>query len=310
MRIRTLYFPLLVLAAACDRTPFPTEAGSPDLEAAKGGGKPKWIAFDSDRSYPTRQIWRVKPDASGLEQLTSLGENFHPSFSPDGRKIVFSSSRDGGYGHLYVMNADGGNQRGLTNSNASDYNPDWSPDGTRIVFVSDESGSRDLWRVNPDGADRYPYAGFVDSQEAFPRWSPDGKYVAFLSDKFTPGTYNVWVINTTSGVYTQITFPGVQLQPLAWTPDSKQVAFVYDVGSGQNVYGIDVVTLQSTILMSSSYVNAPLDFGIAFSADGTRIIYVGKGVGATFVGNARLDGTDRKTLVMSPHYYANPVWAR
>ena len=311
MRIGTLYLPLLVLAAACDRTPFPTEPGVPELAPAKGGGKPKWIAFDSDRSYPTRQIWRVKPDASGLEQLTSIGENFHPAFSPDGRKIVFSSTRDAGSnGDLYVMNADGGNQRRITNSSVSDYQPDWSPSGTRIVFVSDESGTRDLWRVNPDGTERHSYAGFADSYESNPRWSPDGKYVAFLTDKFTPGTFNVWVIDATSGVYTQITFPGVQLQPLAWTTDSKQVVFVYDVGSSQNVYGIDVVTLESTILMSSSILNAPLEPGIAFSSDGTRLIYIGKAVGANFVGSANLDGTDRKMLAMSAHWYANPVWAR
>ena len=57
----------------------------------------------------------------------------------DGRQIAFTSSRDGN-AEIYVMNADGGKPRNLTNHPDGDANPAWSPDGKRIVFMSDRDG--------------------------------------------------------------------------------------------------------------------------------------------------------------------------
>jgi Tol biopolymer transport system component len=70
-------------------------------------------------------IYTIKRDGSGLQQLTSDGHSGSPSWSPDGTKIVFASRRDGPY-DLYVMNADGSNQTRLT-TNADAFSNDWQP---------------------------------------------------------------------------------------------------------------------------------------------------------------------------------------
>ena len=64
----------------------------------------------------------------------------NPSWSPDGTKIAFDSSRDGNT-EIYVMDADGSNQINLTNNSAFDGCFDWSPDGSKIVFTSDRGGN-------------------------------------------------------------------------------------------------------------------------------------------------------------------------
>jgi len=71
-------------------------------------------------------IFSINVDGSGLLQLTSgSGNNEHPSWSPDGSMIVFSSTRDGRR-RLYVMNADGSNQRPLLNMQGEQQQPSWS----------------------------------------------------------------------------------------------------------------------------------------------------------------------------------------
>lgn len=82
------------------------------------------IAFSGRRG--TNQVFIVNPDGSGLMQLTSEGNNEEPSFSPDGRYITFSSDRDGGKG-IYIMRANGENQKRITPRSIRAYAPRWSP---------------------------------------------------------------------------------------------------------------------------------------------------------------------------------------
>jgi TolB protein len=72
-------------------------------------------------------IYTMNPDGTGLRNLTEgNGNNEEPCWSPDGRYIVFTSSRDGGY-HLFIMNSNGFNQRRITFANGEERNPSWSP---------------------------------------------------------------------------------------------------------------------------------------------------------------------------------------
>ncbi|MBI5188451.1 MAG: Tol-Pal system beta propeller repeat protein TolB [Nitrospirae bacterium] len=74
----------------------------------------------------TNQIFTVKPDGTGLTQLTTHGNNEDPSFSPDGRYITFSSDRDGVKG-IYIMRVNGESQKRITPKNLRAFGPRWSP---------------------------------------------------------------------------------------------------------------------------------------------------------------------------------------
>lgn len=76
-----------------------------------------------------------------------LGDDSMPDFSPDGRRIAFTSNRDE-QGEIYVMNADGSGQKRLTRRAGDDWAPDVSPDGERIAFTQ-LPGT--IWTMNADG---------------------------------------------------------------------------------------------------------------------------------------------------------------
>ncbi|MBI4571823.1 MAG: Tol-Pal system beta propeller repeat protein TolB [candidate division NC10 bacterium] len=91
---------------------------------------PRWSPRGEKIAFMCRlagnQICLINPDGTGLQQLTTLGNNEDPAWSPDGRHIAFTSTRMGPR-DIFVMHADGTEQTRLTNNGRDNYLPDWSP---------------------------------------------------------------------------------------------------------------------------------------------------------------------------------------
>jgi len=129
-------------------------------------GSPSWspdgkrIAFVSGRvaSFHTSHVWVMDADGSNLTQLTQLALNTYwngaPAWSPDAKRIAFASARyydDGPNQDIWVMDADGSNQKRLTDDPAYDRSPSWSPDGTKIIFECQRMReiSENVWTNEP-----------------------------------------------------------------------------------------------------------------------------------------------------------------
>jgi Tol biopolymer transport system component len=88
-------------------------------------------------------------DADGTNQIPLTDDPAHdwvPSWSPDGAKIVFASTRDGNE-EIYIMNADGNNQTRITDDAARDMEPCWTPDGAGILFNSERTGNHEIYHL-------------------------------------------------------------------------------------------------------------------------------------------------------------------
>jgi TolB protein len=90
-------------------------------------------------------------DGKGARTIVS-GESEPAAWSADGRRILFSSWRNGNYPEVYTVNADGRRLRRLTRNAREDLAADFSPDGRKILFTSDRSGLRQVYTMNIDGS--------------------------------------------------------------------------------------------------------------------------------------------------------------
>ncbi len=182
------------------------------------------IAFVSDRNSHD-EIDAVNFTGENLRMVRA--EGFMPTFSPDGKSILYTSEVDGNY-EIYVMNADGTDARNLTNNPADDTDGVFSPDGSKIAFISTrdshpESGLyvSEIYLMDADGEhqQRLTNLGFRSNGIT---WSPDGQRIVFQSGMdVTGGLYSV---DVASGQVTRLTSNIFDGDP-AFSPDGSHIAF-------------------------------------------------------------------------------------
>jgi hypothetical protein len=150
---------------------------------------------------------------SKLEEISlpKLGEIFTPSWSPDGRSVVFSASNNG-YTDLFIYDFQAKGLRQLTNDAYADLQPAWSPDGRSIAFVTDrfstklatlDEGNYRLAVIDPAGRDVQALPGFEEGKNINPQWSRDGRSLFFISDR--SGASNIYRLEPATGTVFQLT---------------------------------------------------------------------------------------------------------
>lgn len=288
--------------------------GTPNRAKVENAAPAERIAFSSSRDGDF-EIYVMNPDGSGVRQLTqnaeteeTNAEDDSPAWSPNGRKIVFMSTRDHASGgveteEIYVMNGDGSNQTRLTRNDSPDLSPRWTSErdivftscrgnglvGCELVTMKIDGRGRETMDVDP--ALVYGYAP-----------SPDGSKVAFTDAEggiealIAGANTDVYVMDADGGDRRRLTDSKGRDVGAAWSPDGRLLAFTSDRDrNGECLwhdcvgYNPEVYVMRADGSDERRLTTHPGDDGVPeWSPDGTRLLF-----------SAYRDGNDYELYVMN-----------
>jgi Tol biopolymer transport system component len=145
----------------------------------------------------------MNADGSAQRRLTTdPAEDLDPAWAPDGRRLVFASTRDGNY-EIYEMDADGSTQTRLTNDPAPEFGPSWAP-SPRIAFHSLRTRDyQNIFVMNPDGTDVWQVTR-TERNDTNPAWAPDAVHIVFQSDRDPGAEDQLYIVDVETGVITRM----------------------------------------------------------------------------------------------------------
>lgn len=267
-----------VLFGSTHHDPRSEEYQRAELEA-RASGQERRYSWDYD---PEMEIWVASAAGDRLTRLTDVrGYDAEGSYSPDGEWIVFSSTRDAFrdelsdeeakileinpayFGEIYIMRADGSEQRRLTDVPGYDGGPFFSQDGSKIVWRRfDEEGLiADVWTMSPDGTNQLQITDFGSMSWA-PYMHPSGEYIFFASNKLGFANFEVFIVDTRGRkepvrvTYTDgfdgLPVPSPDGRHLAWTSTRHQ-------GEGGQLYFADWNHEAALAALATAADRAPSD---------------------------------------------------
>ena len=198
--------------------------------------------------YPTYDIFSVKTDGTGMQQLTSTpGYDAEATLSPNGKKIIFTSMRDGDL-DLYEMDTKGKNVRRLTSELGYDGGAFYSPNGRQIVYRSFHPKTEaeiarykdrlannlieptvfEIWVMNADGSSKRQVTKLGAASFA-PFFTPDGKKIIFCTNYFASDprkrNFDLALVNVDGTGLERVTFNETFDGFPMFSPDGKKLVF-------------------------------------------------------------------------------------
>lgn len=233
------------------------------------------VLYTAARAGAQLNIFVSSVDKPSTQQLTHDAlPSTEPTWSPDGKTIAFVSSRDGSR-RIYLMDADGGHQRRLTDAlNDDEFTPRFSPDGSKLVYIAGNSrlispriAMADLVSGKSSIVSDYPERAI----ESAPAWSPDGTRLLFTLIKGQ--TSHLFVMAADGRGRTQLTPPeSVRNGQPAWSPDGRRILYL----------SVSAETARRNLLLMNAdgseqrklYASDNDVMDAHWSTDGQRIFYV------------------------------------
>ncbi|MBI5386454.1 MAG: PD40 domain-containing protein [Verrucomicrobia bacterium] len=293
--MKTRWFLIGLLLAAETLIPAESVASAPGPRPARLLRHPTYSEGQVAFGY-LGDLWIAREDGSGVRRLTDhKARDVYPRFSPDGKRIAFSSNREGNY-DVYVIATEGGKPRQLTFHTADDMVVGWTPDGAKIIFQSTRAKGvfpsvATLWEIAVEGGMEQPIATDWGSWASY---SPDGTKLAFTrhpgvwSRKHYRGSYAVdlWLMDVAAKKFTKLgddDYQGNHLWPMYGR--NGEIYFVADrLAKEKNVKfaGPEVMKSANNIWKISERGGKPVQvthhtdgnlFFPSLSADGRTIVY-------------------------------------
>jgi Tol biopolymer transport system component len=236
----------------------------------------KWVVYTGDAAG-NRDIYLQSASGQNPINLTqdAPDDDHQPVFSPDGERIAFQSSRDGG--GIFVMGRTGESVKRVTDVG---YNPAWSPGGKELVFgtqnVQWRPGGRgprsELWVANVDTGGKRQIA-VEDAVQ--PTWSPNGHRIAFWAARGPQRQRDIVTVPAVGGDQVLVTDDAAVDWNPVWSPDGRYLYFSSERGGSMNVWRVPIDERSGRVQGTPQALTAPsrLAAHLSVSADGRALAY-------------------------------------
>lgn len=219
------------------------------------------IAFVSDATG-SKNLWIADRSGANARPLTTwlTSDQLDPDWTPDGQRVVFSSTRNAADFNIWIISADGSGASQLTVNVGANRQPRVSPDGTKIVFTSNRTGKRELWYMGISGSNQKAI-GLQTILVNDPAWSPNGQVVVYVGCTPPPnggglfeGSCNLFTITLDASLTVRVTSGQFQ----DWNPDWGSGGIVFSSTRG-GTEGLWVVNPNGTNLRQVTHPAQSLD---------------------------------------------------
>jgi TolB protein len=200
------------------------------------------IAPDGKIAYTVRikgdqDIWTVNSDGTDNRQITfNAKANYFQRFSPDGRYLVFTSTRSGST-ELWRMDADGGNPIPLTNDPIMNRDAAFTPDGRTVIYEGvDSAGVATLWKVSIEGG---VSTQLTKTSSERPSVSPDGKLIACsVAEAGSTNASKIALVSIDGGHTVQtLSLPQMaKSRTIRWSSDGKSLIYIETQNRASNLW--------------------------------------------------------------------------
>jgi len=208
---------------------------------------PGALVFDGGGRH--QDLFDVGPDHLLSRSLTGGPTvDRQPAFSPDGRRVVFSSDRSGSL-DLWSLDVATGAVSRLTFDAADDWDPHWSPDGKHLLWSSNRSGHFEIWMAEPDGTGaRQVTSDGVDAEN--PTMSLDGSWIVYSSGN--PASVGIWKIHPDGSAATHLIAGNALLPELS--PKTGWIAAVDSSRLAGDLRRIQIIRLEDGTNVAEFFV--------------------------------------------------------
>ncbi len=249
------------------------------------------------------QLSVIEAAGRAPRQIRSNGNDVDPAWSPDGSKIAFASTREGGF-QLWVMNADGSNAQRLTSGSSVNRNPAWSPDGSQIAFISNRDAGKEQVFVIGAGGGEPKQITKGSGAAGKPTWSADGKQLAYYQE--VGNLTQIFSVELSGGEPKQLTRNNFSSIDPSWSPDGRRIAFA---AFSENVWNIWVMNPDGSDPAQLT-LRGEVNRNPAWSPDGRQLVFASGRSENQQVFSISLDGGSPRRLTEGFAHSINPSWPR
>jgi len=255
------------------------------------------IAYISDRTGES-EIWVMDWNGKNKKQLTKHNSlALAPSWSPDGKHLVFTSYLRGTPA-IYLLTPQEGYLKLLWDKGGVNSSASVSPDGRTVAFASSLDGNVDIYTIPLEGGEarRLTSARGIDTQ---PSWAPNGRQIAFTSAR--SGSPQIYMMDADGSNIRRLSFDGYFHDESTWAYDGTRIACTTRDEGNFQIATIDTVTNERMVIQAPGNNESP-----CFSPEGSMIAFESNRSGKPQIYITDANGVPRQLTTEGSNH--SPTW--